>query len=102
MFRIDVSKYPGSWDKENKKFTMSESNKGIVIPFRIQYELYNPKTETIKVFEFTHSTGPEFDSDTRWIYKCDDMILEICNDPEVTKRNATNYLAAKTRKCYTL
>ena len=98
MFRIDVSKYPGSWSKDSKTFTMSEVNNGITIPFRTQYEVFNPATNSVKVFEFTHSTGPEFSSDTRYVYKCEDMLLEICNDPEVTKRNAAAYLKAKTRR----
>ena len=97
MFRIDVSKYPGSWSKDSKTFTMSETNNGTTIPFGTQYEVFNPATNSVKVFEFTHSTGPEFASDTRWVYKCEDMLLEICNDPEVTKRNAAAYLKAKMR-----
>ena len=101
MVRIDVSKYPGSWSKDSKTFTMSEKNNGLVIPFSTQYEVFNPATNTVKVFEFTHSTGPEFASDTRWVYRHKDetteMFLEICNDPEVTKRNAAAYLKAKMR-----
>ncbi len=98
MFRIDVSKYPGCWSNDKKTFSMSEKNNGLVIPFGTEYEVYNPEKGTSKVFKFSHSTGPEFATDTRWVYKCEDMLLEICNDPIVTKQNANAYLVAKLKK----
>ena len=94
MFRIDISKYPGCWNNDTKTFSMSE----VGIPFGTEYEVFNPANNSVKEFKFTHSTGPEYASTTRYVYKCEDMLLEICNDPEITKINAAAYLAAKTRK----
>ena len=82
------------YDKDTRTFTMSEKD----VMFATKYEIKNPDTGNSMEFNFTHSTGPEFASDTKWIYKSTEgYTLEVCNDPEITKKAAENYLAAKTR-----
>jgi hypothetical protein len=69
------------------------------IPFGTSYVIKNPNTGGTKKFEFTHSTGAEFDPKTRWIYKSEDgIVLEVCNDEEMTKIAADVYLKAKLKK----
>lgn len=95
MFTIELNKHPYVYNDERKTFVMGENG----IPFGTSYVIKNPKTGGSKQFKFTHSTGPEFDPKTRWVYKSEDGIqLEICNDTEMTKNAADNYLKAKLRK----
>ena len=90
---LENGKY--SYDKETRTFTMSEKD----IRFDTKYEVRNPSTNSSMEFNFTHSTGPEFASDTKWIYKSTEgYTLEVCNDPVMVKKAADAYLAAKTRK----
>lgn len=91
-FKIDISKHPNSYNKETKTFTISEKG----IPFGTEYEVWNPETGNSKTFKFTHSTGPEFHKDTKYVYTSDDLILEVCNDAKITEARASLYLAAKT------
>ena len=69
------------------------------IPFATQYKIINLQTKKFEVFEFMHSTGPEFDPETQWIYKSIEKIggirLIICNDLKITKLNAAAYLEHK-------
>lgn len=82
------------YHKLEKLFTMSERD----VTFDTTYEVVNPKTNNSKVFEFTHSTGPEFDAETRYVYKSKDgFVLEVSNDKYVTGLRAKNYLKAKTQ-----
>jgi len=82
------------FDKETNTFYGSERE----IPFDSRYKVLNVSTNDSRIFEFVYSTGPEFDPKTQWIYKSEDGVqLIISNDPEITKRNAKNYLNAKTR-----
>jgi hypothetical protein len=85
-----------SWNKDEKVFSISERH----IPFATSYKLLNPKTNKGVVFEFSHSTGPEFDINTKWIYTCDveEVTLQVCNDAIMTNIFADNYLRAKLRK----
>jgi hypothetical protein len=50
-------------------------------------------------FHLSHSTGPEFDHSTRWVYvnESSDITLEICNDPGITGEAARRYLEAKLK-----
>lgn len=82
------------YNKENKTFDISEKNTG---GFDTSYTLVNPKNNAKKVFEFSHSTGPEFDPNTKWIYKSDELILSVSNDKNITKISEQNYLRAKLR-----
>ena len=91
---IDYEKNKLSYNKDTKSFIGSEKG----IQFATTYTLTTPKGGS-KEFKFTHSTGPEFDPKTRWVYKSDDgYTLEICNDAEITKMNAANYLKSKTQR----
>lgn len=83
-----------SYNPQTKTFSMSEKG----MPFSTTYEIKNTETGKTKKFEFSHSTGPEFDPNTKWIYKCDDLTLEVCNDAKITAILAQNYLNAKLRK----
>jgi hypothetical protein len=96
MVRIDLGKVKFKWFPEGKLFIISERD----VRFATEYELYNPKTGGTKRFDFVESTGPEFDPATSYIYKCteDEYTLEVANDPEITARNAENYLKAKLRE----
>lgn len=69
------------------------------IPFDTSYEVKNVLSGNSVVFEFSHSTGPEFEPKTQWIYKNEEkgMTLIISNDERITKKQAELYLAAKTR-----
>jgi hypothetical protein len=68
------------------------------IPFDTQYEVKNTSTGVSYVFEFSHSTGPEFDIKTQWIYtnEATGRKIIISNDERITKRQAKMYSAAKT------
>ena len=83
-----------NWLASINTFTGSEKD----ILFATSYEVTNPKTDKTVVFEFTHSTGPEFDPNTSWVYKSKcGIYLIIENEAKITARNAENYLKAKTR-----
>jgi hypothetical protein len=74
-------------------FHMSERD----VPFATTYDIINPKTGKEMRFEFTHSTGAEFDPKTIWVYKNADksVSLFVHNDPKITRVLAANYLKAK-------
>lgn len=94
---IDLKKKNLTYDKELKTFFISETE----VPFSMNYELLNPKTGNSRIFELSHSTGGEFQPDTRWIYKSEDgLTLEVCNDPEVTKKRGESYLRHKIGNAY--
>lgn len=83
-----------SYNKETKTISVSEK----LVRFDTSYQVTNSTTEKSQVFNFSHSTGPEFDPKTQWIYKSEaGCLLAVCNDAEMTKVAAANYLAAKTR-----
>lgn len=82
------------YSAETRTFTVSERD----VQFATEYRLINPVTGIGRVFRFLCSTGPEFEPTTRWIYETEDGLkLEVCNDPEITRTAAANYLAAKLR-----
>lgn len=78
-----------------KTFFISEKD----VKFATTYELVNPKTKQSMVFDFTHATGPEFDPNTRWVYKTKDgeLTLWVGNDAEVTKARGDAYKKAKMK-----
>lgn len=94
MYTINLDEVKHKYDKGTKTFTFSEKD----LPFGTEYELVNKATGGKKVFGFQHSTGPEFHKDTKWIYKSDDLIMEVCNDPAITKQLEQNYLRSKLGK----
>ena len=95
MVKITLSEINWSFNKETSTILISEKE----VPFATTYNVISPTTGAGKVFEFSYSTGPEFDPKTNWVYKSDDgVVLSVSNDDEMTKRAAQNYLKAKLRK----
>ena len=78
-----------TYNKETATYFGSEKN----IKFATKYEVEDE--DTLRIFDFSHATGPEFDPKTKWVYKFGHKQLIIANDAEITKINAENYLAAK-------
>ena len=93
MTTIDLNKVPYSVDPITKVISVSEKH----IHFATTYNVIS-KTRTAKVFDFSHSTGPEFDPNTKWVYKCENFVLEVCNDKKMTAIAAENYLRSKMKK----
>mgnify|MGYP003350680025 CR=1 FL=1 len=92
MTKIDLKKVP--YSVKNKVIYVSEKN----VPFGTKYSVISDKTSETKEFNFECSTGPEFDPKTEWVYKSSEGFkLHICNDAEMTKIAADNYLKAKLR-----
>ncbi len=62
---------------------------------------YSPQTGVEKTFKFSHSTGPEFDPDTKWVYHAGSKVegnlftLIVHNEKELTAARAQAYLQAK-------
>ena len=81
------------FDKATSTFHCSEKK----VRFDTEYKVINTDTKNFMVFKFTHSTGPEFDPNTKWIYKNDNGEYSLCiaNDAEVTRLQAYLYLQHK-------
>lgn len=95
MVTVDLNKVKFMYDGSIKTIMVSERD----VRFASTYEVLSSRTGNKKVFDFTHSTGPEFDKNTRWVYKSDDgMLLEVCNDEKMVEVAAKNYFDAKLRK----
>lgn len=89
---IDLRKIKYQYNKETKTIVISEKD----TMFATNYTVISDKTGETKLFELSHSTGPEFDPKTRWVYKDDsDITLEVCNDKQMTKMASKLYLDAK-------
>lgn len=92
MYTIDLIKIKFQYINETRTFKISERD----VPFATEYVLINPKTNGSQTFKFSHSTGPEFDPNTEWIYKSSEgLTLSVCNDKIMTEIAAQNYLNAK-------
>lgn len=93
--KIDLGRVNYSYSEADRAFLFSEKD----IPFATEYEVFNPKTGKSEIFKFSHSTGSEFDPNTKWIYwNIDKNIrMDVSNDPQMTQIAAENYLKAKTR-----
>lgn len=90
MIHVNLKTIP--WSFQNGVITISERD----VPFGTEYNVISPKTGNSKLFKFTHSTGPEFDVNTKWIYKSEDNIqLAVCNDAQMVQKAADAYLKAK-------
>jgi hypothetical protein len=81
-----------SYNATTKTFYAS----GKRIKFDTCYSLLNIKSNKTMEFDFTHSTGSEWDPKTLWVYKskCGNYILHVGND-EVTPAHAQAYLNHK-------
>jgi hypothetical protein len=87
---------PGNYRYDPAQKAIHISEKGI--PFATDYSVLNSQTGSQKEFTFSHSTGPEFDPTTRWVYKSSDgLTLEVHNDAQMTQLAAQSYLKAKLR-----
>ena len=94
MRKVDLGSVPYFLNTAKTVF-VSEKD----VKFDTAYEVRSPKTGTTKEFRFVCSTGPEFDPKTVWLYKSDDGFhFGVCNDAEITKRHAENYLKHKLGK----
>jgi len=91
---LEKDKY--NYDKDTKTFTVSERG----IPFSMNYKVINSNTGGSMKFDLSHSTGSEFDPDTKWIYKSDEFTLEVVQDKFLTKLRSERYLKAKTENAY--
>jgi predicted membrane metal-binding protein len=92
MTTVNLSSIQWSFNSQTKSILISERE----IPFATTYNVISPKTGVGKVFNFSHSTGPEFDPTTQWIYTSEDgTLLSVSNDPAMVKQAARNYLKAK-------
>jgi hypothetical protein len=91
MIKVVLNNIDWSFNKERNTIIISEKS----VKFGTEYEIVSPKGNS-RVFTFTHSTGPEFDKDTRWVYMSDDgVVLEVCNDEKMVKVAAKQYLDGK-------
>lgn len=91
---ISIQKLGVTFDKQRNVFYVS----GKKVPFATSYSLKNEITGNSVEFNFTHSTGSEWDKNTLWVYENSDgdLKLHVGND-DVTPQHAENYLRAKTR-----
>ena len=77
---------------ENRTIRVSEKE----VPFDTEYDVISSKTGDSMKFRFSHSTGPEFDPTTEWVYTSQEGIeFRVCNDPSLTAQNVMTYLKAK-------
>jgi len=83
-----------SYNSKTKTFLVNGND----VQFDTTYELENMMTGGRRVFHFDHSTGSEWDPNTKWIYKSTDgeYTLEVGNE-DVTPAHAEAYLKAKLR-----
>jgi len=94
MAKINIYESKVQYEISTKKFTLD----GRKTPFGTKHTLLNEKTGMSKDFNFSHSTGSEWASDTIWIYKSlDGYELHVGNEA-VTPQHAQNSLNAKLRK----
>ena len=93
--KINLGSTPHRWDKDARVFFFSEKH----VSFSTEYEIINPTTGNSETFIFSHSTGPEFDPKTEWIYTNAKLgiHMSVGNDPKITAANAKAYLNAKTK-----
>jgi hypothetical protein len=96
--KISLRSFQWSLDPlDRSKIHTSESQ----LPFDTEYTITSPKTGVEKTFKFSHSTGPEFDPNTQWVYYAgssesgDLFTLIVHNEKEITKNRAQAYLQAK-------
>ena len=83
-----------------------------LIRFATAYRVLNPKTGDYRNFNLSHSTGPEFDENTEWVYTHNTQgnakgnaqplhtecyFLRIKNEPRITEIKKEMYLKAKMR-----
>lgn len=67
--------------------------------FDTSYDVYNPPTGKYVTFQFSHSTGSEWDPNTIWVYKntSHNLELHITQDKTITEMRSNNYLKHKLK-----
>ena len=80
---------------KNNTFVINERN----TTFDTSYDVYNPTTGKYVTFQFSHSTGSEWDPNTIWVYKntSHNLVLHITQDKTITEMRANNYLNHKLK-----
>lgn len=83
-----------TYNKVSKTFQVNEKD----TTFATEYSIKNPKSGASVVFKLSHSTGCEWDPNTKWIYKSDcGLVLEISQDLEITKKREAAYINHKLK-----
>lgn len=92
MLTIHFDSEKHVYNKSQKLFVVSERD----VSFDTSYKMINPKTNNSVEFDFSHSTGPEFDPKTKYVYKSKDgLTLEVCNDTFISAIRKQHYLEHK-------
>lgn len=81
---VSIQENKIKFNKETKVFKLDGSR----VKFATQYILMNDETKESRAFNFSHSTGSEWDPNTIWVYKTQEesLTLEVSNYvPEGTK-----------------
>lgn len=87
---LSIQKLNIRYCKETETFHLD----GNLVPFKPTYTLLNSETGREVIFRLSHSTGSEWDKNTKWIFKAVHLTLEVSNHiPEGAKEA---YLNAKT------
>jgi len=88
---INIQKDQISYNASTKTFSVS----GKRVKFGTKYTLVNSLTGNTMDFWLSHSTGSEWEPETKWVYQNEEgYTLEVGND-DVTSKHAENYLRAK-------
>ena len=80
-----------TFDKVHKLFKVNGNN----VRFDTRYAITNENTGGSMKFEFDHSTGSEWATDTLWIYKSKEGYELAVGNEDVTAKRAQDYLDAK-------
>jgi len=89
--RINIQKDQISYNATTKTFSVS----GKRVKFGTKYTLVNDLTGNTMDFYLSHSTGSEWEPETKWVYHSGKgYILEVGND-DVTPQTVTEYLRGK-------
>lgn len=84
------------FNKETNAFKLD----GRKVAFATQYILMNDKTKESQAFNFSHSTGSEWDPNTVWVYKTQDELLTLEVSNYVPSGAKEAYLEAKISNYY--
>ena len=95
MIKIIYNKDKHHYNPTTKTMNISERE----VKFATSYQLVDVKGNS-KIFHFDHSTGPEFDPNTEWVYLCEnsEITLVISSYTLLTQAAGKAYLQAKLAK----
>lgn len=95
--KISIQENDIIYDKAKRTF-LGDGNR---IPFATRYEMVNDETGKSNVFDFVHSTGSEWDKDTKWVYACTEgkgfIFVLSSEDQRTLNVRKRNYIKAKMR-----